>query len=178
MGWFRRLRNTLPGARVEETFDEEARFHLEERIAELIDRGVPADEAERLAARRLGHLTLARDQVRDADTLPWLRDLAQDLRYGWRQLRGSPGFAATAIVALAIGVGANTALFGIVDRLLLKTLPVRSRTSSRCSTGSKAGRRCASGWTAAERRMRRADARRARRSRTPRFLRSAAPTRR
>jgi predicted permease len=124
MGWFRRLRNTLPGARVEETFDEEARFHLEERIAELIDRGVPADEAERLAARRLGHLTLARDQVRDADTLPWLRDLAQDLRYGWRQLRGSPGFAATAIVALAIGVGANTALFGIVDRLLLKTLPV------------------------------------------------------
>src|SRR6185503_9615443 len=124
MGWFRRLRNTLPGSRVDETFDEEARFHLEQRTAELIDRGMPADEAERLAARRLGHLTLARDQVRDADTLPWLRDFGQDLRYGWRQLRGSPGFAATAIVALAIGVGANTALFGIVDRLLLKTLSV------------------------------------------------------
>ena len=81
--------------------------------------------------------------MRAADTLPWLHDLAQDLRYGWRQLRRNPGFALTAILALAIGIGANTALFGIIDQLLLRPLPVKIRRTSSCSTGSRAARACA-----------------------------------
>ena len=146
MGWFQRLRNTLPHSRVDDTFDEETRFHLEQRIEEYIAQGLSPDEARRQAAKRLGHVALAREQARDADTLPWLHDLAQDLRYGLRQLRRSPGFAMTAILALAIGIGANTALFSIIDQILLEVdcLCTNAAASSSCSTGSRGRTACAS----------------------------------
>lgn len=126
MGWIRRLRGTLAGSKIDDEFDEEARFHLEQRIEEYVARGMTAAEARREASRRLGNLTLARERARDADTLPWLRDVQQDLRYAARQLVRNPGFACVAILTLAIGIAANTALFGIIDELLLKQLPVRN----------------------------------------------------
>ena len=82
------------------------------------------EEARQEARRSFGSVTLAHERTRDADTLPWLRDLGRDLRYAIRQLRRNPGFALSTILVLAIGLGANTALFTVVDEVLLKRLNV------------------------------------------------------
>jgi predicted permease len=124
MGWLRRLRGTLMGGRARTSFDEEARFHLEQRIDEYVASGMTLERARQEASRRFGSMTLSRERTHDADTLPWLRDLAQDLRYAFRQLVRNPGFALTTILVLAIGVGINTALFTVVDEILLKRLAV------------------------------------------------------
>lgn len=126
MGWIRRLRATLRRANATDTFDEEARFHIDQAIEEHTRHGMPLDEARRAAYRRFGHVGRAREHARDVDTLPWLTDAIQDLFYAARQMRRAPGFALTAVLTLAIGIGTNTALFGIVNELLLKPLPVAS----------------------------------------------------
>lgn len=123
MGWIRRLRNTVVSSRVSRDFEEEVRFHLEERIEEGMRRGLSRGEARQAAMRRLGNLTLAREQARDVDTLRWLDDVRQDLRYALRIFRRSPGFAATAVVSLAVGIAAATGLFSIVNAALLNPFP-------------------------------------------------------
>jgi predicted permease len=123
VGWIRRLRNTLTGGS-RDSFEEEARFHLERRIERLVARGVTPEQARLEARRSFGSIGLAHERTRDADTLPWLRDLGRDLRYAIRQLHRNPGFALTTILVLAIGLGANTALFTVVDEVLLKRLNV------------------------------------------------------
>jgi predicted permease len=109
----------------DEVFDEEMRFHLDARTDEYIRRGMTPGDARREALRRFGSAALARERTRDADSFRALGDAARDLRYAVRLLTKNPGFAAIAILTLAIGIGANTAIYSLFNGLLLNQLPVR-----------------------------------------------------
>ncbi len=123
MGWVRRLGSTMFGSRVDRTFDDEARFHIEELTDEYVRRGVDPERARRDAERRFGNVAVARERTRDADTLRWLADAAQDVRYTCRLLRRNPAFATVAVVTLAVAIGANTAVFSLADASLFHALP-------------------------------------------------------
>ena len=123
MAFFRRLGGTLFPSGVDDTFAAEARFHLEELTDEYMRRGMAADEAAREARRRIGNLAVAKDRTHDADGLPWLRDIGRDVRDGVRSWRRAPAVASVAIVTLALGVGAATAVFSVVEKVLIEPLP-------------------------------------------------------
>jgi putative ABC transport system permease protein len=105
--------------------DEELRYHLEEQIAENIAAGMSAEEARYAALRRFGNPALLREQARATWSWNWLESLLRDVRYGVRTLARTPGFAGIAILVMALGIGANVALFTIVRSVLLKPLPFK-----------------------------------------------------
>src|ERR1700691_3886010 len=129
MRWFDRFRMAVLTLfrRQSETvrLSDELQFHLDQQVKENIARGLTPEEARYAALRTFGNPTQLRDEARSSWSWNWLEKILRDLRYGVRTLTRSPGFSLTAILVMALGIGATTSLFTIVRAVLLKPLPFR-----------------------------------------------------
>jgi predicted permease len=117
------LRNLFSNGRVEQDLDQEVRSHLQLLIDENLRAGMSPRQAERAARMELGGAEQVKERVREARLGNWLHSLIFDCRFGFRQLHKNPGFTLTVVLTLALSVGANTAIFSLVNALLLKSLP-------------------------------------------------------
>ncbi len=124
MSLFDRLRNVFRSERLSGELDAELEFHLAERVDELVATGMTEKAARAEALRRFGNYASQKEKAREMDMTAWLEAALGDVRQGLRQLRLNPGFATVAILSLALGVGANTAIFQLINALRLKSLPV------------------------------------------------------
>jgi putative ABC transport system permease protein len=117
------LRNLFSNRRVEVDLDEEVRAHLDLLTDENIRAGMPPEEAQRAARVELGGIEQVKEQVREERLGTWLASIASDCRYGLRQLREHPGTTTIMVFALALAIGATTAIFSVVYGVLLRPLP-------------------------------------------------------
>jgi predicted permease len=122
MSWWTRWRRR---AALDRDLDRELGDHVERRVRALVDTGVSEREARRLAALEIGGIEQVKEACRDVRGTRWAHDLAQDVGYGIRSLRKRPGLVVAATLSLGLGIGANTAIFSLVDAVLLRALPVR-----------------------------------------------------
>ncbi|PYT73344.1 MAG: hypothetical protein DMG39_06800, partial [Acidobacteria bacterium] len=119
-----RLRSLFRWAQADQEVDDELRDHLERKTEEYVAQGMTQEEAHRRARLELGGIEQTKEKCRDARHVTWIQDVIQDLRHALRRLRMAPAFTSATVLTLALGIGATTSIFTLVDAVLLKSLPV------------------------------------------------------
>src|SRR6266446_2215928 len=130
LNWFR-LR------KLEGDLDRELQYHIDRRVTDLIHSGMPEPEARRRVALELGGTMQVREEVRDIWLTRWLQDFVYDLRFSARSFLRSSSFTATALLSLALGIGATTAIYSLVNQVVLRALPVISPNALSSSIGKE-----------------------------------------
>jgi putative ABC transport system permease protein len=121
--WRNRFRSAVEKDQLDAALSQELEFHFEQLVKENTNDGMTLTEARQAARRMLGNVSLLEEQCRDHRRLTWFHDLRQDALYGLRMMRRNPGFTAIATISLALGIGANTAILGVMDTVVRGNLP-------------------------------------------------------